>query len=88
MDEFWVKAMQEELQQYECNDVWTLIVIGTKWIYENKTNEIGNIVRNEVRLVVLSYTKIEGVDFDETFTPMARLESIRLLIAIILFNWL
>lgn len=45
-------------------------------------------MRNEARLVVPNYTKIEGVDFDETFTPMARLESIRLLIAIILFNWL
>jgi hypothetical protein len=55
-DEFWVLAMQEELNQFERNEVWTLVprpkttnVIGTKWIYRNKSDEDGNIVRNKAR---------------------------------------
>ena len=85
--------MQEELEQFERNDVWMLVprpshtnVIGTKWIFKNKTDEFGNIVRNKDRLVAQGYTQIEGVDFDETFAPVARLESICLLFAVYLFN--
>ena len=55
-------------------------MIGTKWIFKNKTNEEGVITRNKARLVAQGYTQIEGVDFDETFAPVARLESIRLLL--------
>ena len=57
-DEFWVLAMQEELKQFKRNEVWTLVprpksthVIGTKWIYRNKSDKDGNIVRNKARLV-------------------------------------
>ena len=57
-DEFWTKAMQEELEQFDRNQVWTLVprpselnVIGTKWIFKNKTNEYGIIIRNKARLV-------------------------------------
>ena len=57
-------------------------VIGTKWIFKNKTNELGNITRNKARLVAQGYTQVEGVDFDETFAPATRLESIRLLLSI------
>ena len=92
-DEFWVKAMQEELEQFEQNDVWMLVprpshtnVTGTKWIFKNKINEFGNIVRNKARLVAQGYTQIEGVDFDETFAPVARLKSIHLLFCSYLFN--
>ena len=81
--------MQEELQQFERNDVWTLVprpeginVIGTKWIFKNKSDEFGNIVRNKARLVAQGYTQVVGIDFDETFAPVARLESIRLLLAV------
>ena len=81
--------MQEELSQFERNEVWTLVsrpkdinVIGTKWIFNNKTDEHGNITINKARLVAQGYTQVEGVDFDETFAPMARLKSIRLLLAI------
>lgn len=81
--------MQEELCQFKRNNVWESIpipedrnVIGTKWIYENKSDENGNLTRNKVRLVTEGYTQIEGVDFDETFTLVARLESIRLLLGI------
>ncbi|KAK1558510.1 hypothetical protein Q3G72_003173 [Acer saccharum] len=88
-DEFWVLAMQEELNQFERNEVWTLVprpkttnVIGTKWIFRNKSDEDGNIVRNKARLVAQGYSQIEGIDFEETFAPIARLESIRLLLSI------
>ncbi|XP_075521562.1 uncharacterized protein LOC142554768 [Primulina tabacum] len=71
------------------NDVWDLVprpdnvnVIGTKWIFKNKTDESGIVVRNKARLVAQGYTQIEGIDFDETFAPVARIESVRLLLAI------
>jgi len=57
-------------------------IIGTKWIFKNKTNEHGTMVRNKARLVAQGYTQIEGVDFDETFAPVARLESIRILLSV------
>lgn len=52
-------------------------VIGTKWVFKNKTDESGNVVRNKARIVAQGYTQVEGIDFDETFVPVARLESIR-----------
>ena len=56
-------------------------VIGTKWIYRNKLDEDGQIIRNKARLVAQGYTQIEGIDFGETFAPVARLESIRIMLA-------
>ena len=86
-DEQWIIAMQKELAQFEGNEVWDLVprpsntnVIGTKWNFKNETDEKGNI--NKASLVAQGYTQIEGFDFDETFAPSARLESIRLLLAI------
>jgi len=57
-------------------------IIGTKWIFKNKTDEHGTVVLNKARLVDQGYTEIEGVDFDETFALVARLESIRILLSI------
>ncbi|CAM8963219.1 unnamed protein product [Rhodiola kirilowii] len=81
--------MQEELGEFQRNNVCDLVprpgdvnVIGTKWIFKNKSDEQGKITRNKARLVAQGYTQIEGVDFDETFTPVARLEAIRLLLAL------
>ena len=51
-------------------------VIGTKWIFKNKTNEDGEVVRNKSKLVAQGYTQVEGVDFNESFAPVVRLESI------------
>jgi hypothetical protein len=89
-DEGWVSAMHDELHQFTRNDVWTLVprpakqnIIGTKWIFKNKTNEHGTVVRNNACLVAQEYTQIEGVDFDETFAPVARLESIRILHSVV-----
>ncbi|CAL2249725.1 unnamed protein product [Prunus armeniaca] len=78
----WFLAMQEELNQFVRNDVWYFVprptntnVIGTKWIFKNKTDEQGNVARNKARLVAQGYTQIKGIYFDETFAPVARLES-------------
>ena len=57
-------------------------VIGTKWIFKNKSNEYGTVIRSKSRLVAQGYTQVEGIDFDETFAPIARLESIRILLII------
>ena len=88
-DENWVMSMHEELNQFVRNDVWELAprpenvhVIGTKWIFKNKTDEDGEIIRNKSQLVAQGYTQVEGIDFDESFTPVARLESIRILMSI------
>ncbi|KAK6139205.1 hypothetical protein DH2020_027052 [Rehmannia glutinosa] len=80
--------MQEELNQFERNKVWELVqrpthqnVIGTKWVFRNKMNEEGYVVRNKARLVAKGYCQEEGIDFDETFAPVARLEAIRMFLA-------
>ncbi|CAM8951340.1 unnamed protein product [Rhodiola kirilowii] len=80
--------MQDELYQFERNKVWRLVprpekrkVIGTRWILKNKLNSNGEIVRNKARLVVKGYNQQEGIDYEETFAPVAKLEAIRLLIA-------
>ena len=57
-------------------------MIGTKWIFKNKSDEHGIVIRNKSRLVAQGYTQVEGIDLDETFAPVARLESIRILLAI------
>ena len=88
-DADWVNSMHEELHQFVWNDVWELVrrpkginVIGTKWIFKNKSNEHDIVIRNKLRLVAQGYTQVEGIDFDETFAPVAILESIRILLAI------
>ena len=88
-DESWVEAMHDELLQFQRNDVWTLVprpegehIIETKWIFRNKTDEEGNVIRNKARLVAEGYSQMEGVDYDETFTSVARMESIRILLAL------
>jgi hypothetical protein len=87
-DEFWNKAMNEELDQIEKNDTWELVprpknknVIGTKWVFMNKLNEDGQVTRNKARLVCKGYAQIEGINFEETFSPVARMEAIWLLLA-------
>ncbi|GJU94128.1 zinc finger, CCHC-type containing protein [Tanacetum coccineum] len=82
-DESWVEAMQEELLQFKIQKVWTLVdlpsgkkAIGTKWVYRNKKDERGIVVRNKARLVAQGYKQEEGIDYDEVFAPVARVEAI------------
>ena len=85
----WVNSMHEELHQFVRNDVWELVprprgvnVIETKWIFKNKSDEHGTIIENKSKLIAQGYTQVEGIDFDETFAPVTRLKSIRILLAI------
>ncbi|GJV38967.1 retrovirus-related pol polyprotein from transposon TNT 1-94 [Tanacetum coccineum] len=80
--------MQEELNQFVANDVWELVphpqsttIIGTKWVYRNKLDENGVVSRNKARLVSQGYNQQEGINYDETYALVARLESIRILLA-------
>ena len=81
--------MNEELEQIEKNNTWELIprphdnnIIGTKSIFKNKLNENGEVIRNKGRLVCKGYAQQEGIDFEETFAPVARLEAIRMFLAL------
>jgi hypothetical protein len=86
-DPYWVVAMQEELNNFTRNEVWHLVprsnqnVVGTKWVFRNKQDEHGVVTRNKAQLVAKGYSQVEGLDFDETYAPIARLESIRILLA-------
>jgi len=84
-DESWVEVMHDKLHQFQMNDIWTLAprpegvkIIGTKWIFRNKTDEEENVIGNKARLMAQGYTRVKGVDFDETFAPVARIEFISL----------
>jgi hypothetical protein len=86
-DPDWVLAMQEDINNFKRNEVWSLVprpkqnVVGTKWVFHNKQDEHGVVTRNKTRLVAKGYAQVTGLDFGETFAPVARLESIRILLA-------
>ncbi|GKC71764.1 retrovirus-related pol polyprotein from transposon TNT 1-94 [Tanacetum coccineum] len=84
----WVDAMQEELNQFYRNKVWTLVplpygkkAIGSKWVFMNKKDKQGITTKNIERLVTQGYSHEEGIDYDETFAPVARMEAIRIFLA-------
>jgi hypothetical protein len=86
-DPDWVVAMQEELNNFTRNEVWHLVphpnqnIVGTKWVFRNKQDEHGVVTRNKAQLVAKGYSQVEGLDFNETYAPVARLESIHILLA-------
>jgi hypothetical protein len=80
--------MNEELDQIEKNNTWELVprtadknVIRSKWVFKNKINEQGQIVKNKARLVCKGYAQVQGQDFDETFAPVEILEAIIMVLA-------
>ncbi|GJU66270.1 retrovirus-related pol polyprotein from transposon TNT 1-94 [Tanacetum coccineum] len=84
----WIEAMQEELHEFERLKVWELfpppdkaLVITLKWVYKVKLDELGGILKNKARLVARGYRQEEGIDFEESFAPVARLEAIRIFLA-------
>ncbi|GKB30785.1 retrovirus-related pol polyprotein from transposon TNT 1-94 [Tanacetum coccineum] len=91
-EEGWVLVMQKELNQFKRNKVWTLVlaphgktIIGTKWIYRNKMDENGVVLRNKAILVTQGYKLEEGIDYDETLTPVERVETVRIFFAYVAY---
>nr|GFB92159.1 retrovirus-related Pol polyprotein from transposon TNT 1-94 [Tanacetum cinerariifolium] len=86
-DSAWIESMQEELHQFDRLDVWELVdrplcknIINMKWLWKNKRNEENTVIRNKSHLVAKGYAQKEGVDFKESFAPVARLEAVWLFI--------
>nr|GFA56732.1 retrovirus-related Pol polyprotein from transposon TNT 1-94 [Tanacetum cinerariifolium] len=84
----WIEAMQEELNEFERPEVWELVprpdqvmVITLKWIYKVKLDELGGILKNKAYLVARGYRQEEGIDFEESFAPVAKLEAIWIFLA-------
>jgi hypothetical protein len=86
-DPDWVVVIQEELNNFKCNEVWCLVerpkqnIVGTKWVFHNNQDEQGVITRNKAWPVAKCYSQVEGLNFDETFAPVARFELIHMLLA-------
>ena len=85
----WLEAMKSEIDSMYQNQVWHLVdtpegikPIGCKWIYKRKTDVEGNIQTYKARLVAKGYRKIQGIDYEETFSPVAMIKSIRILLAL------
>ena len=83
--DYWIESMQDEFETFQRLEVWELvekpegiIVIGLKWIWKNKLDAEGTIIRNKSRLVAKVYSQEEGIDFEESFAPVARLEAVRI----------
>nr|GEU54834.1 retrovirus-related Pol polyprotein from transposon TNT 1-94 [Tanacetum cinerariifolium] len=84
----WVDAMQYELNQFAKNKVWTLVlapygktIIGSKWVFSDKRDETGIVIKNKARLIAQGYNQQEDINYDETFTPVTRLKAIRIFLA-------
>nr|GFB01641.1 putative ribonuclease H-like domain-containing protein [Tanacetum cinerariifolium] len=87
-DPSWIEAMQKELLHFKMQKVWILVdlpygkrAIGTKWVYRNKKDERGIVIRNKARLVAQGHTQEEGIDYEEVFASVARIKAIRLFLA-------
>ncbi|GKF79736.1 retrovirus-related pol polyprotein from transposon TNT 1-94, partial [Tanacetum coccineum] len=87
-EDCWFQAMQDEIQEIDQLQIWELvpqpdyvIIIALKWIYKVKLDEYGDILKNKARLVAKGYQQEEGIDFEESFAPIARIKAIRLFIA-------
>ncbi|KAI5355046.1 hypothetical protein L3X38_007941 [Prunus dulcis] len=89
LDESWRNTMKAELKMIEKNNTWKLVdrpfgkpIIGVKWVYKTKLNLDGSVQKNKARLVAKGYSQKPGIDYNETFAPVARLDTIRTLIAL------
>nr|GEY44571.1 hypothetical protein [Tanacetum cinerariifolium] len=87
-DPIWIEAMHEELLEFKMQKFWVLVdlphgkrAIGTKWVFRNKKDERGIVVRNKARFVAQGHIQEEGINYEEVFAPVARIEAIRLVLA-------
>jgi hypothetical protein len=85
----WVQAMNQEIESIEKNKTWDLVdlprhkkSIGIKWVYKTKLNEKGQIEKHKARLVAKGFSQQPGIDYGETFSPVARLDTVRTLLSI------
>lgn len=88
-DHAWRKAMEEEMGSIVDNQTWELtslpmghLAIGLKWVFKVKRDPAGNYLKHKARLVAKGYSQRQGVDFEEVFAPVARMETVRLLLAL------
>ncbi|GJR03226.1 retrovirus-related pol polyprotein from transposon TNT 1-94 [Tanacetum coccineum] len=88
LDHSWTESMQDELNQFKCFDVWELVkcpvginIIAVKWIWKNKTDAENTVIQNKSHLVAKGYRQEEGIDFEESFAPVARLEVVRFFVS-------
>ncbi|GKF81132.1 retrovirus-related pol polyprotein from transposon TNT 1-94, partial [Tanacetum coccineum] len=88
LDHSWIESMQDELNQFKRLDVWELVecpidrnIIAVKWIWKNKTDAENTVIRNKSRLVAKGYGQEEGIYFEESFTPVARLKVVQIFVA-------
>ncbi|GJZ17248.1 retrovirus-related pol polyprotein from transposon TNT 1-94, partial [Tanacetum coccineum] len=88
LDNSWIESMQDELNQFKRLDVWKLVkcpvgrnIIKVKWIWKNKTDAENIVIWNKSRLVAKGYGQEEGIDFEESFAPVSRLEAVRIFMA-------
>jgi hypothetical protein len=85
----WKRAMEEEMASLDKNEAWDLVElpagrnpIGSKWVFKKKLNAEGKVEEYKARLVAKGYSQVEGIDFGEIFSPVAKLTSIRLLLSV------
>ncbi|GKA82599.1 zinc finger, CCHC-type containing protein [Tanacetum coccineum] len=92
-DKKWIEAMKIELDSINKNNTWALTTlppnqkaIGLKWVFKTKRDAKGNIIKYKARLVAKGYVQEQGIDFDEVFAPVARIETVRLILALAAYH--
>src|SRR3954464_7999686 len=88
----WLQAMKSKMESMYENQVWDLVIppegvkpIEYKWIFKRKTDADGNVTVHKARLVAKGFRPVQGIDYDETFSPVVMLKSVQIMLAIAAF---